>query len=478
MPSVSQSICLSSDNNYLFVAGAYKPVVKCYDFNELSLKFERGLDSEVIKMLVLSNDYSKLILLEDERFVEFHASYGRYFRMRIPELGRDMAFCHETSELNIVGCHNSIFRLNLEQGTFFEPLHSESPSLNCCAFDDGHQLLVCGTCDGRVEAWDYRDRSRVAILDCVLNNGIALELDEQSIPEVTAVKFKDPLHLGVGLSSGHVLLYDIRNSKPYTIKNHQFGLPVTCLDFVQNQNLVLSMDRRVMKIWHEENGRPFCSIEPGKYLNDFLLYPDSGLIFFANDDPKVLQYFIPSLGPAPKWCSHLDAITEEMEEMEQLDVYDDYKFVTKLQLEELGLSRLIGTNAVRAYMHGYFIDMSAYKKAKAQSQISIVENYRRRKLKEKLEDERQIPFVNKKLRRKLPKINQELASRLQMELSLADPEESSSKKPKTSKTYSNLLTDGRFADLFQNPDFEIIEDISVEQLSKHNRKRTKSQLKP
>ena len=43
--------------------GAYKPVVKCYDFNELSLKFERGLDSEVIKMLVLSNDYSKVCIL-------------------------------------------------------------------------------------------------------------------------------------------------------------------------------------------------------------------------------------------------------------------------------------------------------------------------------------------------------------------------------------------------------------------------------
>lgn len=56
-------------------------------------------------------------------------------------------------------------------------------------------------------------------------------------------------------------------------------------------------------------------------------------------------------------------------------------------------------------------------------------------MKEKLEDERQIPFVNKKLRRKLPKINQELASRLQMELSLADPEESSSKKVTHSNTF-------------------------------------------
>jgi ribosome biogenesis protein ENP2 len=44
-----------------------------------------------------------------------------------------------------------------------------------------------------------------------------------------------------------------------------------------------------------------------------------GLILFANDDPKVLQYFVPSLGPAPKWCSHLDSITEELEENDQME---------------------------------------------------------------------------------------------------------------------------------------------------------------
>jgi ribosome biogenesis protein ENP2 len=41
----------------------------------------------------------------------------------------------------------------------------------------------------------------------------------------------------------------------------------------------------------------------------------SGVIFFANDEPKVKQFFIPSLGPAPKWCSHLESITEELETM-------------------------------------------------------------------------------------------------------------------------------------------------------------------
>ena len=36
------------------------------------------------------------------------------------------------------------------------------------------------------------------------------------------------------------------------------------------------------------------------------------------------------MGPAPRWCSFLDVITEELEEEESSTVYDDYKFVTKV----------------------------------------------------------------------------------------------------------------------------------------------------
>ena len=45
-----------------------------------------------------------------------------------------------------------------------------------------------------------------------------------------------------------------------------------------------------------------------------------------------------------------------------LAVYDDYKFVTSKELESLGLSNLVGSNLLRAYMHGYFIDMRLYSK--------------------------------------------------------------------------------------------------------------------
>ena len=46
----------------------------------------------------------------------------------------------------------------------------------------------------------------------------------------------------------------------------------------------------------------------------------------------MMPYYIPSLGPAPRWCSFLDNITEEMEEGKGSVIYDDFKFVTREDL--------------------------------------------------------------------------------------------------------------------------------------------------
>lgn len=132
----------------------------------------------------------------------------------------------------------------------------------------------------------------------------------------------------------------------------------------------------------------------------------------------MLQYFVPSLGPSPKWCYFLDSITEELEESDQPAVYDDYKFLTKQQLEELGLEQLIGTDLLRAYMHGYFIDIRLYNKAKTLTQPFAFENYKARKLREKVEEERETRILINKSR--LPKVNKELATKLQAELQLKE----------------------------------------------------------
>lgn len=60
MPGVSSSIRASKDGQYIMATGIYKPRIKCFDVNNLSLKFERCLDSEVVTFEILSEDYTKV----------------------------------------------------------------------------------------------------------------------------------------------------------------------------------------------------------------------------------------------------------------------------------------------------------------------------------------------------------------------------------------------------------------------------------
>lgn len=50
-----------------------------------------------------------------------------------------------------------------------------------------------------------------------------------------------------------------------------------------------------------------------------------GIEFLAEEYFGMQAYFVPSLGPAPKWCSFLEGLTEELEETDVPVVYDDYK---------------------------------------------------------------------------------------------------------------------------------------------------------
>ncbi|KAK5969215.1 hypothetical protein GCK32_003493, partial [Trichostrongylus colubriformis] len=461
MPDVSHTVNISRDGRYVFATGSYKSWLKCYDLENLSLKFQRGLDAAVIKMIPLSDDYSKIVLLQEDRFLEMHAAFGRYFRMRMPRYGRDMAFSFERSDLFLVGASSEVYRLNLELGEWLSPLQTSGSALNCCQFADAHQLFVCGTTDGQVEAWDHRDKSRVGILDCLPY----LQDEISKNPEITSLMFRDALRLGVGTSTGQVMLYDIRSRKPLIVKDHVNGLPIKKIDFAlrESESLVLSMDSRVLKIWNEVEGKPFAAIETEHALNDFCRYPHSGLIFMANEAPRMQQFFIPSIGTAPKWCSYLEALTEELEETQSATgmfaapwkmvsgfgvqfsalishshhhkdgarvtfamshwfllhhiltflcdclsfvlVYDDYKFVTKEELDQLSLSHLIGSSVLRAYMHGYFLDRRLYEKAQLITQPFAYEKYKNRKVQDIMQQERENRVIVSKTESNQPKVS-------------------------------------------------------------------------
>lgn len=63
MPGLSTSVKISRDGQYVIATGVYKPRIKCFDVNNLSLKFERCFDSECVTFEILSDDYSKVLSL-------------------------------------------------------------------------------------------------------------------------------------------------------------------------------------------------------------------------------------------------------------------------------------------------------------------------------------------------------------------------------------------------------------------------------
>lgn len=101
--------------------------------------------------------------------MEFHAAHGRYYRLRIPRFGRDMQYHYPSCDLFVVGASSEIYRLNLERGQFLAPYQSTATSINKCAINPTHHLLVCGTQEGRVDAWDPRIKGKVGSLDCAFS---------------------------------------------------------------------------------------------------------------------------------------------------------------------------------------------------------------------------------------------------------------------------------------------------------------------
>lgn len=447
MPGVSTSIRMSPDNQYILATGTYKPRVKCYDVNDLSLKFERCFDSEVETFEVLGDDYGKMVFLHADRYLEFHVSHGRHYKLRIPKFGRDMSYHEPSCDLFIVGSSSEIYRLNLERGQFLQPFESQCSGFNTCDVNPEHHLLCVGSAEGTIEAWDRRDKRKCSTLD------VAMKIkNNREFPAISTIKFKDGLQMGVGTASGHCLIYDIRSSEPLLIKDHLNRIPVKKIAFNRAQNVVCSMDSAMLKVWDETSGKQMAYIESTANFNDFCTIPDTGMFFFAQEDVKMQTFYIPALGPAPKWCAFLDNLTEEIESEVVQNIYDDYKFVTKQELSELGLDHLEGTNLLKAYMHGFFVDMRLYHKAKASANPFTFEKYRKEKVDKKIEEARPQRL---QVKSDVPKVNKDVALKF-MEM------EDIGKKTKN----PNLLHDNRFKAMFENPDFEVDKETEEYRLLK------------
>lgn len=408
--------------------------------------------------------------------------------------------------------NGEVFRLNLELGRFMKAYEVDvggddglrrgalqggvgAGAVNAAAVaEDSHNLLAFGTSLGTIEFWDPRSRSRVGILSPPVP-----QYDEESPAEVTCLQFhRSGLKLASGSSNGLIYLYDLRDPVPLLKKDQGYGYPIKNLSFLnastasRNQNTeskILSADKRIIKIWDERDGTPWTSVEPAVDLNHVEWVPDSGMILTANEGRQQHSFFIPQLGPAPKWCAFLDNLVEEMAE-DPADpgafgtngggeVYDNYKFLTMQQLRQLNLDHLVGTTTLlRPYMHGYFVAQRLYEEAKLIANPEVWEQQRAKSVREKIEKERESRIRgNKKVK---VKVNRKLAERIMereekrerhrarkvlenggddgvVEDEMPQNGGVVEKAQEEGEKRGGMMSDSRFAKLFEDQEFEIDE---------------------
>lgn len=525
----SQCVRVSPDGNWVMSTGTYKPQIHTHYLPHLSLSFARHTNALNETFVLLSDDYSKSLHLQTDRFLEFHTAGGLHHTARIPRYGRDLKYNKRNAEALVpaVGVNadgmGEVYRLNLELGRFMKCYEVDvggddfdsmgggalqggirTGSVNTAAIaEESHGLLAFGTSMGTVEFWDSRSRNRVSILGPPAS---PFTEDRESRPEISALAFnRSGLQLATGSSTGLIHTYDLRSPVPLLKKDQGYDFPIQTLEYItpptSESEKILSADKRILKLWDAATGDPWTSVEPTVDLNHVEWVPDSGMFLTANEGRQQHSFFIPQLGPAPKWCAFLDNLVEEMAEDSndpnaynaamggaKGEVYDNYKFLSMPQLRELNLDHLVGqTNLLRPYMHGYFVAQKLYEQARMISNPDLFEQQRQKSIQERIDKERESRIRGTK--KAAVKVNRKLAETLaareeanekrkalrvmrqggdepsaKAETETAEGEEGAEpvEKPKTQR----LMDDSRFAGLFEDEDFEI--DENSREFAMHN----------
>jgi len=380
-------------------------------------------------------------------------------------------------------------------------------AVNCAAVaEESHGLLAFGTSLGTVELWDPRSRGRVS----ALNPPTSLFAEDDIVrPEITALDFhRAGLNLATGSNNGIVHTYDLRSPVPMLKKEQGYDFPIQTLKYLTpssrssqpsgSSELLLSADKRVIKIWDSQTGSHYTSVEPVADMNHVEWIPDSGMFLTANEGRQQHAFLIPQFGPAPRWCSFLDNLVEEMAEDADDpnsfknsssgggagEVYDNYTFLDMKQLQELSLDHLIGqTNLLRPSMHGWFVAQKLYEQARLLTNPDSIEQQRQKSIQTRIDKERESRIRgNKKL---AVKVNRRLAEKLaareeanerrkaQRVLKQGGDEQQIADEPVTAtddapgRTPRNrLLEDDRFKRLFEDEEFEI--DETSREFALHN----------
>ena len=286
----SNKVKISRNGQFLVISGTYKPVIKIFDIQQQSIKCSRGTDNDIVDFEILTEDYQKMALLLQDRTVEIHDKGGKYFQTRIPRTPRVSCYDHLSSDLLIGSSSNEIYRLNLEEGTFFKPLELSTKGINKIIHNQMLDLVMAASDEGMVSLVDFKSKNEVHLLNTFTGH-----------PLTQIVQGSNPFEFLIGSSEGIIIHYDMRNHRPIQQTQHPYFLPINSLIPLKDQNKLISVDQRQIRVHSLDNFKEMLmAFETSTLTNDCVIIPDSGLLVTASEDSKCGLYFVPSLGHAPK----------------------------------------------------------------------------------------------------------------------------------------------------------------------------------
>lgn len=245
------------------------------------MKCERGLDANAVALEILSDDYTKVAVLQTDRNIELHAQYGKHFKIRVPKYGRAMTYLKPTSDLITVGASNEIYRLNLNEGRFMAPLESLCPELTCVDYNEQYHMIAVGGIDGVAEFWDMNSRERAIELPIKDHEAFS----NWTMEEISAVKFsEDGINVAIGTEKGKVRMFDIRYPIPMYELQHQYRKPINKLTFHAGSKKLFSSDSKVIKIFEQDTGKLYTNIQTKSQINDFEIIHGTGFIMCALEE--------------------------------------------------------------------------------------------------------------------------------------------------------------------------------------------------
>lgn len=281
-PVACTGVCIAPNQKRVITIGIYKPSVKSFDLGSMTMRFERHIVADPLKVVSLTDDAEKFAVLRNDRCLEFHSRNGLHDQAAVPCQPKEILFNPISSELYSSGDYDCIYRFNLEQGRFLREI--EVPGIRSMAFSGKHGLLL-GVSEQSVHFIDSRTKSDVLARKETGDELLCIDVCDNG------------LNYAVGNAGGLLREYDIRSSG--CIYKEEFTSHITKIKY--NGKHILCAVQSNIHVSTEE--RRWASIDAEFPINDFDV--NGGLLVLGGEYEDMKCYFSNGLGPVASWCSNI-----------------------------------------------------------------------------------------------------------------------------------------------------------------------------